>query len=126
MNQPMPTRLLRAGAVAAVPGTLALALLAQPLAGAAAGKSLSLPPDGEQLKASPLPGYEKARTTCVACHSAEYMRYQPPTAARPYWTAMVTRMKVVFHAPVAEEDMPLIVDYLVKTYGNEQDAGGGH
>jgi hypothetical protein len=28
-------------------------------------------------------------------------------------------MKAVFKAPVPDEDMPAIVDYLVKTYGNE-------
>ena len=48
------------------------------------------------------------------------MLYQPPTAARPYWDAMVKRMKVVFKAPIDDADMPEIIDYLVKTYGNEQ------
>ena len=48
------------------------------------------------------------------------MRYQPPNAARPYWDAMVHRMKAVFKAPINDEDMPEIVDYLAKTYGNEQ------
>jgi hypothetical protein len=86
----------------------------------AAPKSIELPPDGIQLKPSALPGYAKAQAICAACHSAEYMQYQPPTAARPYWEAMVKRMKVVFKAPVDDADMPLIVDYLVKTYGNEQ------
>jgi mono/diheme cytochrome c family protein len=86
----------------------------------AAPKTIQLPPDGVQLKASPLPGYAKAQASCVACHSAEYMRYQPPTAARPYWDTMVKRMKTVFNAPINEADMPEIVDYLVKTYGNEQ------
>lgn len=95
-----------------------LALPALPLA--AAPKTITLPPDGLQLKASALPGYAKAQANCVACHSAEYMAYQPPTAARPYWDAMVKRMKGVFKAPIADEDMPVIVDYLVKTYGNEQ------
>ena len=61
-----------------------------------------------------------AQAQCVACHSAEYMLYQPPTAARPYWDAMVKRMKTIFNAPIEDADMPLIVDYLVKTYGNEQ------
>lgn len=83
-------------------------------------KSINLPPDGVQLKPSTLPGYEKARTNCVACHSAEYMLYQPPTAARPYWENMVKRMKTVFNAPLEDADIPVIVDYLVKTYGNEQ------
>ena len=45
-------------------------------------KTIELPPDGTQLKPSSLPGYEKAQANCVACHSAEYMLYQPATAAR--------------------------------------------
>jgi sulfite dehydrogenase (cytochrome) subunit B len=97
---------------------LACALGAAPAL--AAVESITLPPDGAQLKASPLPGYEKAQANCVACHSAEYMLYQPPTAPRAYWDAMVKRMRDVFKAPVAEADMPAIVDYLVKTYGAEQ------
>ena len=86
----------------------------------AGSKGIDLPPDGVQLKPSTLPGYAKAQAICAACHSAEYMQYQPPTAPRPYWDAMAKRMKVVFKAPIADEDIPLIVDYLVKTYGNEQ------
>ena len=86
----------------------------------AAPKTIVLPPDGVQLKPSSLPGYAKAQAQCVACHSAEYMLYQPPSAPRPYWDAMVKRMKTVFNAPIEDADMPLIVDYLVKTYGNEQ------
>lgn len=86
----------------------------------AGSKSITLPPDGVKLKASTLPGYAKAETNCVACHSAEYMLYQPPTAPRPYWNAMVKRMKDVFKAPIDDADMPAIVDYLAKTYGNEQ------
>jgi len=83
-------------------------------------KSITLPTEAPSLKASALPGYAKAQTNCVACHSAEYMLYQPPTAPRAYWEAMVTRMKTVFKAPIDDADMPAIVDYLVKTYGNEQ------
>ena len=91
------------------------------LGGCAIGvKRIELPPDTVQLKPSDLPGYAKAQGNCMACHSAEYMLYQPPTAARPYWDAMVKRMKVVFKAPIDDADMPAIVDYLAKTYGNEQ------
>ena len=66
--------------------SVAFAVAASSLVGAAlAGpKSIQLPPDGVQLKASALPGYAKAQAQCVACHSAEYMQYQPPSAARPY------------------------------------------
>lgn len=105
--------LLAAGlSVAAVLGTLTLA--------EAAAKTITLPVDSMQLTPSSLPGYAKAQANCVTCHSAEYMRYQPPNAARPYWSTMVTRMKVVFKAPIDDADMPAIVDYLAKTYGNEQ------
>ena len=96
------------------------AWLALGSAPAALSKSIELPADGVQLEASALPGYGKARVACVACHSAEYMRYQPSTAPRAYWDAMVKRMKMVFNAPVDDADMPAIVDYLVKTYGSEQ------
>ena len=86
----------------------------------AGAKDITLPPDGVQLVPSPLPGFAKAQAHCTMCHSAEYMRYQPPNAARPYWDAMVHRMKAVFKAPIADEDMPEIVDYLAQTYGNQQ------
>ena len=95
---------------------VACAVLAMP----AGAKDITLPPDGVQLTPSPLPGFSKAQANCTMCHSAEYMRYQPPNAARPDWDAMVHRMKAVFKAPIADEDMPEIVDYLARTYGNEQ------
>src|SRR5258706_9659521 len=92
------------------------------IAGVAIGapRTIVLPPDGMQLKPSTLPGYTKAQASCVACHSAEYMQYQPPSAPRPYWDNMVKRMKAVFKAPIDDADMPDLVDYLAKTYGNEQ------
>ena len=83
-------------------------------------KVIQLPADSEQLKPSALPGYAKAQAQCVACHSAEYMLYQPATAPRGYWENMVKRMKAVFKAPVDDADIPDLVDYLVKTYGAEQ------
>jgi mono/diheme cytochrome c family protein len=83
-------------------------------------KTIQLPPDGVQMTSSSLPGYAKAQASCVGCHSAEYMLYQPPNAPRAYWDAMVKRMKQVFKAPIDDADMPVIVDYLVKTYGNEK------
>jgi mono/diheme cytochrome c family protein len=94
------------------------AVIAQP--SWAAPKSITLPADGAQLTASGLPGYAIAQARCVACHSAEYMLYQPASAPRAYWDAVVKRMQAVFNAPIDEADMPAIVDYLVKTYGNER------
>ena len=112
----MNRHLIRSALAAVVTlASLGMAGIAQ-----AGSKSIDLPPDGVQLKPSALPGYAKAQAICAACHSAEYMQYQPATAARPYWDTMAKRMKVVFKAPIADEDIPLIVEYLAKTYGNEQ------
>ena len=110
----------RKSIAAALAAASALGIFGLADAAPAASKSIELPADGVQLKPSPLPGYAKAQANCVACHSAEYMQYQPATAPRPYWDAMAKRMKLVFKAPIDDADIPLIVDYLTKTYGNEQ------
>lgn len=88
----------------------------------AAPKTISLPGETGQFQASELPGYLKARANCMTCHSTEYIRYQPPTASRSYWEAMVKRMKAVFNAPIDDADMADIVDYLARTYGAERTA----
>jgi sulfite dehydrogenase (cytochrome) subunit B len=100
-------------------GVCVLAAIASIATARAVTKTIELPADGAQLEASDLPGYAKARASCMTCHSAEYMLYQPPSAARPYWESMVKRMKTVFNAPIEDADMQEIVDYLVKTYGAE-------
>jgi hypothetical protein len=96
----------------------AAALLAFSAGAPAVVKTMQTPPDTVVLTPSALPGYAKAQAQCTSCHSAEYLLYQPPNASRAYWDAMVHRMKAVFHAPVADADMPDIVDYLAATYGN--------
>ncbi len=99
---------------------LAASLTALALSASATPKTMTLPPDGAQLRPSDLPGYAKAQANCVACHSAEYMLFQPPNAGRPYWDAMTKRMKAVFKAPIDDADIPVIVDYLAATYGNQK------
>ena len=95
------------------------AALAAGVAGAAP-RTIEIPADTVQLRPSALPGYAKAQANCMTCHSAEYMLYQPPNAARPYWDAMAKRMKAVFKAPIDDADIPVIVDYLAATYGNQK------
>ena len=106
-------------------GRLATALFSLAVVGSATSaeagtKTIALPADGVQLEPSALAGYAKARSSCMTCHSAEYIRYQPSTAPRAYWESMVKRMKAVFNAPIDDADLAEIVDYLVKTYGAER------
>ncbi len=108
MNKPIRSALVSIALILATSG----AVLAVP-------KTMTLPPDGATLRPSALPGYAKAQANCVACHSAEYMLFQPPNASRAYWDVMTKRMKAVFKAPLDDADIPVIVDYLTATYGSQ-------
>jgi hypothetical protein len=85
----------------------------------ASALEITLPTETARFKPSDLPGYALVQRDCLVCHSAQYVQYQPSTSPRSYWEATVKKMKSPFGAPFAEEDIPAIVDYLVKTYGAE-------
>ncbi|MET2523278.1 cytochrome c [Ralstonia pseudosolanacearum] len=81
---------------------------------------VTLPPETAQYRPSELPGYRLVLQHCMICHAAQYVQRQPPTLPRSYWEATVKKMKASFGAPFPEEDIPAMVDYLVKTYGAER------
>ena len=83
----------------------------------AQAKTIELPADTVLWRPSDLPGYELTLQKCSTCHSAHYAEYQPPNTGSGYWNAQVLRMKNVFKAPITDEEVPVIVDYLNKTYG---------
>ena len=85
----------------------------------ASALEITLPPETATYKPSNLPGYALVQRDCLVCHSAQYVQYQPSSAPRSYWEATVKKMKSPFGAPFPDEDIPAIVDYLVKTYGAE-------
>jgi hypothetical protein len=66
--------------------------------------------------------FDFVRKTCLSTclNTCEHDRFLLRSASRAYWENMTKCMKMVFKAPVADEDIPSIVDYPVKTYGNEQ------
>ena len=80
---------------------------------------IKLPADDTRLVESPLPGYALAAALCSTCHSADYIRYQP-TSSRTYWKASIAKMQKTFGAPIPDDAVEPLVDYLVKTYGNER------
>jgi sulfite dehydrogenase (cytochrome) subunit B len=83
----------------------------------AQAKTIELPADTIQWRPSPLPGYQLALQKCTTCHSAHYAEYQPPNTGVGYWNAQVLRMKNVFKAPITDEEVPVLVEYLNQTYG---------
>lgn len=92
-----------------------------PVLGAAAPafKSLNLefPPDAASLPDGP--NVKVVNRDCLACHSADMVLDQPllPRAA---WAAEVAKMRATYKAPLKDEDIPLIVDYLAATHAPSQ------
>jgi mono/diheme cytochrome c family protein len=94
---------------------VALIALAIPLLGAAFGKvSITLPP--ETIRFKPGPGVDVANANCITCHSEAYV-YTQPRLTRAQWTAEVNKMKAVYGAPIAADNITAIVDYLMTQNG---------
>jgi len=62
------------------------------------------------------PGSEVTTNNCVACHSAGMVLTQPPLP-RATWQAEVDKMRAAYKAPVSDEDVKPIVDYLARIKG---------
>lgn len=86
---------------------------------------ITLPIETSRLVESPLPGYALTVAHCYTCHSTEYVRFQPSSSPRAYWKATVTKMQKTFGAPIPDEVVEPITDYLVKTYGAERAPASG-
>lgn len=91
--------------------------------GLAMALDIQLPSETAEFKPSDLPGYTLAQQNCLICHSVHYIQSQPPTSPRSYWEATVKKMRAPFGAKFTDEDIPVLVDYLVKTYGAERSSG---
>ena len=63
------------------------------------------------------PGKDKVAINCAVCHSVDYIQMNSPFLDRKGWEASVSKMIKVMGAPIKEEDVPEIVDYLAKYYG---------
>lgn len=60
------------------------------------------------------PGGDAAKAinvNCLICHSAE-MVFTQPALPKEEWAKEVTKMRKAYGAPVQENDIPAIVDYL--------------
>jgi len=78
--------------------------------------SYALPGETSTLKQAPDRGYPLAEAYCAMCHSRDYITTQPPTRGKAFWAAEVTKMVVVYGAPIPEPDRPVIIEYLAATY----------
>lgn len=83
----------------------------QPAASPFALRSVSIElPSGERMF-PPGPGADAINNNCLACHSAGMVLNQP-AMPRAAWQTEVSKMVNIYKAPVAAEDVPVIVSYL--------------
>jgi hypothetical protein len=100
-------RLGRAGAAWMAVGLMVGTCLALP-ARAASEADLKLKDGPERIL---------VQSTCSACHSVDYIQTNSVFLDRKGWEASVNKMVNVFGAPATPQDVPKIVDYLVRNYG---------
>jgi sulfite dehydrogenase (cytochrome) subunit B len=89
---------------------LSVVLLGSVLAASASG-------DETQIKLTNAPELTLVRARCSGCHSLDYIQMNSPFLKRAVWEAEVRKMIKVMGAPMQEEDVGPIVDYLTKNYG---------
>jgi hypothetical protein len=56
---------------------------------------------------------DAVNNNCLGCHSAGMVLTQP-RLSRAEWQAEVNKMRNAYKAPIADADVPAIVDYLAK------------
>ncbi len=96
---------------------IVLACLLAPSLALAAGAEF--PQEIGGYKQSDLPGFKTAQGLCLMCHSSQYVSSQPPKSSPAYWSATVHKMKDVFKAPLTDEMLPAVIEYLSVEYGGQ-------
>ena len=62
-------------------------------------------------------GMYSTKGKCNMCHSWGYTINQGPQS-KAFWRKKVVKMIAVFHAPIKNEDIEEVVEYLYANYGN--------
>lgn len=94
-----------------------LFVLAALASAAQAAPLITLP--SETFAFKPGAGSELAAGQCLVCHSGRYISTQP-VLPRAFWKASVEKMQKKYGAPITDEQIAPLVEYLVQTYGNEK------
>ena len=75
--------------------------------------------DEEQIKLKEGAGRDTVMANCVMCHSIDYIPMNSPFMKKADWQATIDKMVKVMGAPISQDDIPVILDYLTKYYGVE-------
>ncbi len=75
--------------------------------------------DESRVKLKDAPGKDLVQGSCIMCHSLDYIPMNSVFLDRKGWEATVNKMVKALGAPIAEENVPKIVDYLAENYGKK-------
>ena len=82
----------------------------------AAALRIDLPAETSKLK--PGPGADAAAAQCATCQSFDFINTQPQGKPLEFWIAEVEKMKKVYGAPIPDEQIDPIAQYLAHAYGD--------
>src|SRR5215472_15799879 len=100
-----------------IPRRLAITvLMALPFFLDAAVLEIQLPPETTSFKQDI--GAEIANAQCLVCHSVEYVSTQPPMP-RAFWKSSIQKMQQKYSAPIPDDQVEALADYLTRNYGSE-------
>ncbi len=98
------------------PVIVVIAAFASLAAFSATALKIDLPPETARLKTAP--GSDLAAGQCATCHSLDYVITQPPGKPMAFWKAEVEKMKKVYGAPIADDQIEPLAQYLTRAYGD--------
>lgn len=61
-------------------------------------------------------GADSANANCLICHSVDMVTRQPPSLTQHDWDAIVHKMKAGYGAPIADDQMAIVINYLTATF----------
>jgi mono/diheme cytochrome c family protein len=79
---------------------------------------VSIQPPAETAQLKPGPGLEAAQSNCMTCHSVDYICMQSPLT-KDQWQGEVVKMKKVMGAPIPDNEVDTIVEYLMSQNGKK-------
>ena len=84
---------------------------------AAALTALAAAAAAQEIELRDAPGRELVVSRCAVCHSLDYIPMNSPFLDRAGWEKILHKMTDVMGAPIEEEDVKAILDYLAGSYG---------
>ncbi|MBS0581098.1 MAG: cytochrome c [Proteobacteria bacterium] len=97
---------------------LGLVMIAVGMSAAVLAGTLKIELPQETASLLPGPGADLANGQCLTCHSADYITTQPRDKPLAFWKAEVEKMRKVYAAPVPDDQIQAIAEYLTRSYGS--------